>query len=126
MATKDFSILLEKLPFTGQKTDIAMVSGYNSTVQKITHLFNTNKGELPSDMNFGSDYFTYLFDPAGNKTNLESLLAHYIQHYINDVVNIKVSLVYYSENIIKFKVSFSNFDVMSIKNTVSATIEVKI
>ena len=56
MQSRDFSILFEKIPTTASTTDIAMVSGYNSIVQKITHLFNTNKGELSSDQIFGSNY----------------------------------------------------------------------
>ena len=90
MQNTDFSILLEKIPTTNSTTDIAMVSGYNSIVQKISHLFNTNKGELTSDTNFGSDYYVYIFDPVSNKSLLENTLSHYIQASIQGVTSVTV------------------------------------
>ena len=92
MQSRDFSILFEKIPTTSSTTDIAMVSGYNSIVQKITHLFNTNKGELPSDQNFGSNYFVYLFDPVSNKSTLEKNMSYYIEASIEGVTNVLVQL----------------------------------
>jgi hypothetical protein len=124
MKNKDFSILLEKIPSTAEKTDIAVVTGYNATVQKITHLFNTNKGELPSDSNFGSDYYIYLFDPVGNKSNLEANLANYIRASIPELNSAKVTLESYSETKITFNVKFSYFDGLIMKSNIQCTVEV--
>jgi hypothetical protein len=124
MQKKDFSILFEKLPTTGSKTDIAVVNGYNSVVQKINHLFNTNKGELVSDEFFGSNLFTYLFDPVGEKPIIESNLESYIQTFIPQLLNIKVFLINYNENFIDFKVTFSYFDDVKIYDNITCFIKV--
>lgn len=124
MQKKDFSILFEKLPTTGSKTDIAVVNGYNSVVQKINHLFNTNKGELVSDEFFGSNLFTYLFDPVGEKPIIESNLESYIQTFIPQLLNIKVFLINYNENFIDFKVTFSYFDDVKTYDNITCFIKV--
>lgn len=126
MQTRDFSILFEKIPTTSSTTDIAMVSGYNSIVQKITHLFNTNKGELVSDQNFGSNYFVYLFDPVSNKTTLESTMGHYIEASIQGVMNVVVQLYYYSQSSLQFKISFSYFDGLKLQSNIYCSIEVSL
>ena len=126
MQTTDFSILLEKIPSTNSTTDIAMVSGYNSIVQKISHLFNTNKGELTSDKNFGSDYYVYMFDPVSNKSVLENTLSHYIQASIQGVTDVNVELFSYTQRLLQFKVKFGYFDGIKLQSNIYCNIEVNI
>jgi hypothetical protein len=126
MQNTDFSILLEKIPSTNSSTDIAMVSGYNSIVQKISHLFNTNKGELTSDKNFGSDYYVYIFDPVSNKSVIEDNMSHYIQASIQGVADVSVELFYYSQNLLQFKVKFGYFDGIKLQRNIYCNIEVNI
>jgi len=126
MQPKDFSILFEKIPTTSDTTDIAMVSGYNSIVQKITHLFNTNKGELVSDQNFGSNYYVYLFDPVSNKSTLEKNMAHYIEASIQGVMDVIVQLYYYSQSSLQFKITFSYFDGLKLQSNIYCSIEVSL
>ena len=126
MKNTDFSILLEKIPSTNSNTDIAMVSGYNSIVQKISHLFNTNKGELTSDKNFGSDYYVYIFDPISNKSLLENTMSHYIQASIQGVTNVTVELFSYTQSLLQFKVKFGYFDGLKLQSNIYCNIEVNI
>lgn len=126
MKNTDFSILLEKIPSTNSNTDIAMVSGYNSIVQKISHLFNTNKGELTSDKNFGSDYYVYIFDPISNKSLLENTMSHYIQASIQGVTDVTVELFSYTQSLLQFKVKFGYFDGIKLQNNIYCNIEVNI
>ena len=126
MQNTDFSILLEKIPSTNSNTDIAMVSGYNSIVQKISHLFNTNKGELTSDKNFGSDYYVYIFDPISNKSLLENTMSHYIQASIQGVTNVTVELFSYTQSLLQFKVKFGYFDGIKLQSNIYCNIEVNI
>ena len=62
MALKDFSILLEKIYTDSSKKDLAVVSGFNAYSQYIEAVCKTQKGELVSNMNLGSDYFKYIFN----------------------------------------------------------------
>jgi|TARA_R110000868_G_scaffold136348_1_gene349248 hypothetical protein len=126
MQNTDFSILLEKIPSTNSNTDIAMVSGYNSIVQKISHLFNTNKGELTSDKNFGSDYYVYMFDPVSNKEVLENTMSHYIQASIQGVTDVTVELFSYTQTLLQFKVKFGYFDGIKLQGNIYCNIEVNI
>lgn len=126
MQNTDFSILLEKIPSTNSNTDIAMVSGYNSIVQKISHLFNTNKGELTSDKNFGSDYYVYMFDPVSNKEVLENTMSHYIQASIQGVTDVTVQLFSYTQTLLQFKVKFGYFDGLKLQSNIYCNIEVNI
>ena len=126
MQNTDFSILLEKIPSTNINTDIAMVSGYNSIVQKISHLFNTNKGELTSDKNFGSDYYVYMFDPVSNKSVLENTMSHYIQASIQGVTDVTVELFSYTQTLLQFKVKFGYFDGIKLQSNIYCNIEVNI
>lgn len=126
MKNTDFSILLEKIPSTNSNTDIAMVSGYNSIVQKISHLFNTNKGELTSDKNFGSDYYVYIFDPISNKSLLENTMSHYIQASIQGVTDVTVELFSYTQSLLQFKVKFGYFDGIKLQSNIYCNIEVNI
>jgi len=124
MQSKDFSILFEKIPTTTAKTDIAMVSGYNSIIQKINHLFNINKCEMVYDKYFGSDLFVYLFDSVGERSFLVANLSNYIQSSITGLLKVIVTLISYAESLIKFKVSFSYFDGLKIYDNVTCFIEV--
>jgi hypothetical protein len=126
MQNTDFSILLEKIPSNNSNTDIAMVSGYNSIVQKISHLFNTNKGELTSDKNFGSDYYVYMFDPVSNKSLLENTMSHYIQASIQGVTDVTVELFSYTQSLLQFKVKFGYFDGLKLQSNIYCNIEVNI
>jgi hypothetical protein len=126
MQNTDFSILLEKIPSTNSNTDIAMVSGYNSIVQKISHLFNTNKGELTSDKNFGSYYYVYIFDPISNKSLLENTMSHYIQASIQGVTDVTVELFSYTQSLLQFKVKFGYFDGLKLQSNIYCNIEVNI
>ena len=126
MQNTDFSILLEKIPSTNSNTDIAMVSGYKSIVQKISHLFNTNKGELTSDKNFGSDYYVYMFDPVSNKEVLENTMSHYIQASIQGVTDVTVELFSYTQTLLQFKVKFGYFDGIKLQSNIYCNIEVNI
>jgi len=126
MQLRDFSILFQKIPTTGQKTDIAMVTGYNAIVQKISHLLNTNKGELTSDKNFGSNYYVFLFDPVGNKQTLEITLANYIEASIPGISNVTVQLDSYTEANLFFQIKFSYYDGIVFQNNIYCSVEVKI
>jgi hypothetical protein len=126
MQNTDFSILLEKIPSINSTTDIAMVTGYNSIVQKISHLFNTNKGELTSDKNFGSDYYVYMFDPVSNQSVLENTLSHYIQASIQGVTDVNVELFSYTQSLLQFKVKFGYFDGLKLQSNIYCNIEVNI
>lgn len=126
MQLRDFSILFQKIPTTGQLTDIAMVSGYNAIVQKITHLLNTNKGELTSDKNFGSDYYVFLFDPVGNKQTMEVTLANYIEASIPGISAVTVQLDSYTETNLFFQIKFSYYDGIVFQNNIYCSVEVKI
>lgn len=124
MQLRDFSILFEKIPSTGALTDIAMVSGYNAIVQKITHLLNTQKGELTSDKNFGSNYYVFLFDPVGNKQTLEITLANYIEASIPGISSVVVSLDSYTESNLFFQIKFSYFDGIVFQQNIYCSVEV--
>jgi hypothetical protein len=126
MQNTDFSILLEKIPSVNSNTDIAMVTGYNSIVQKISHLFNTNKGELTSDKNFGSDYYVYMFDPVSNQSVLENTLSHYSQASIQGVTDVNVELFSYTQRLLQFKVKFGYFDGLKLQSNIYCNIEVNI
>lgn len=124
MATKDFSILFEPVSFNYTKKDISMVSGYNAIVQYIEHIMKTQKGELISNMDIGSDYFTYAFG-SDDKAFLELNLASYIEAAIPQVRSVKVNLIYYSQDRLQFEVKFSLFDGIKSQNNISCFIEVE-
>lgn len=125
MPTKDLNILGLKVTTPTNQKSLSIVTGYNSYVQKIEHICKTQKGELPSDMNLGSDYFTFLFDPAGNKNFLQTNLENYIQAAIYEIRNVKVLVSSFTETKIYLIVNFSLAD--SIKEQLSScTVEVDI
>jgi hypothetical protein len=125
MPTKDLNILGLKVTTSTNQKSLSIVTGYNSYVQKIEHICKTQKGELPSDMNLGSDYFNFLFDPAGNKNFLQTNLENYIQAAVYEIRNIKVLVSSFTQSKIYLIVNFSLSD--SIQNqTSSCTVEVDI
>lgn len=125
MPTKDLNILGLKVTTPTNQKSLSIVTGYNSYVQKIEHICKTQKGELPSDMNLGSDYFNFLFDPAGNKNFLQTNLENYIQAAVYEIRNVKVLVSSFTQTKIYLIVNFSLTD--SIKEQVSScTVEVDI
>lgn len=125
MPTKDLNILGLKVTTPTNQKSLSIVTGYNSYVQKIEHICKTQKGELPSDMSLGSDYFNFLFDPAGNKNFLQTNLENYIQAAIYEIRNVKVLVSSFTESKIYLIINFSLAD--SIKEqTSSCTVEVDI
>jgi phage baseplate assembly protein W len=106
MATKDLNILGTKVITANNKKDISLVSGYNSYVQKIENICRTQKGEIPSATNVGTNYYVFIFNPVGNKNTLESLIASNIKNSIIDLTKVSVKIKYYTDTFIKMDVSF--------------------
>jgi hypothetical protein len=76
-------------------------------------------------MNLGSDYFNFLFDPAGNKNFLQTNLENYIQAAVYEIRNVKVLVSSFTQTKIYLIVNFSLAD--SIKEQISScTVEVDI
>jgi phage baseplate assembly protein W len=124
MAYKDFSILLEKIDTAKTKKDVSLVSGFNAITQYIENVLKTQKGELISNMNMGTDYFTYSFgttDPGSLEFSLES----YIQSAIPKISNVKVTLRSQSKTSLSFQVTFSIFDGIRSQNNATCFIEVE-
>lgn len=110
MELKDFSILLEPIQTSSSKKDISIVTGFNAITQYIENVMKTQKGELVSDMNLGSDYFSYIFG-SPDKGILEAQLAAYIEAAIPKLKNIKVNLIYFSEDQLQFEIRYSIFNI---------------
>lgn len=125
MATKDFSILLEKVETARTRKDISIVSGYNAISQHIEHILKTQKGELISNMNIGTDYFTYIYG-VSDAGVLEMNLAAYIQAAIPKINDVKVRLLNTTNNFFQIQVTFSIFDGIKIQNNATCIIEVEI
>jgi hypothetical protein len=125
MPTKDLNILGLKVTTSTNQKSLSIVTGYNSYVQKIEHICKTQKGELPSDINLGSDYFNFLFDPAGNKNFLQTNLENYIQAAVYEIRNIKVLVSSFTQSKIYLIVNFSLSDSIQ-DQTSSCTVEVDI
>lgn len=125
MELKDFSILLEPVQTSSSKKDLSIVTGFNAITQYIENVVKTQKGEIISDMNLGSDYFSYIFG-SSDKGLLETQLAAYIEAAIPKLKNIRVNLTYLSEDQLQFEVRYSiyNIGINSQKNA-SCFIEVQ-
>lgn len=106
MATKDFNILGLKVTTANNKKDIGTVSSYNSYVQKIEHICKLQKGEIPSDMNLGSDYYSLIFNPGGNKPLLQKNIENYIKVGIREITEVNVLVAYYDETKLLLNISF--------------------
>lgn len=107
MKTKDFSMLLEKVSTSSSKKDIGYVDEANSFVAQIENLFKTHKGENVSDIYFGIDLVSDPQEIQTNKRGITSTLAYAIKYGIKNVFNPRVTLLYSSETLLKFKVDFS-------------------
>jgi phage baseplate assembly protein W len=126
MALKDFSILLEKVNVTATKKDIGMVSGFNAYAQYIENVCKTQKGELVSNMNLGSNYFSFIFDGQANTGTLENAMAAYIQSAIPALSNVKVTVQYASDTLFQFLINYSVTNGINSQSKASTFIEVEI
>lgn len=126
MALKDFSILLEKINVNTTNKDISLVSGFNAYTQYIENVCKTQKGELISNMDLGSDYFSYIFDGQADVGALEVSMAAYIQAAITGISDVSVSVEYASDTSFQFLVSYSLSNGISKQAKANAFIEVEI
>jgi len=122
---QDFSILLEPVQTTATKKDISLVSGYNAYVQYIEHILKTQKNELVSNMNLGSEYYSFIFGNADIGV-LQFELASYIQAAIPKLSNIQVRLIQQTNEELIFQVLFSFYDGIRMQKNLSCNIEVQI
>lgn len=106
MKTKDFSMLFEKVSTSSSKKDIGYVDQANSFVAQIENLFKTNKGENVSDIYFGSNLISEAREIQINKRGITSNLASAIKYSIKSIFNPKVTVLYSSETLLRFKVDF--------------------
>jgi phage baseplate assembly protein W len=123
MAIKDFSILLEKVETAQTKKDVGIVTGFNAISQYIEHILKTQKGELISDMNMGSDYFSYIFG-TNDPGLLELNLSAYIQAAIPKISDVRVDLLSQEDEQLSFQINFSIFDGIKTQNNASCFVEV--
>lgn len=126
MATKDFSILLEKVSVTDAKKDISLVTGFNAYAQYIEVVCKTQKGELVSNMNLGSNYYEYIFNGQADLPALQNSMAGYIQAVIPKITNVKVITQYSSANQFQFIVYYSISDGINTQTNNSTFVEVEI
>ena len=126
MAKKDFSILLEKINVSGPKKDIGTVSGFNAYAQYIEVVLKTQKGELLSNMNLGSNYFDYIFDGQANLPALQASLAGYLQAAIPKLYNISVVTTYATMNSFQFTVTYSLSDGIAMQTDATTFVEVNL
>jgi hypothetical protein len=123
MIVRDFSILLEPVNTTASKKDVSLVSGYNAYAQYIEHVMKTQKKELVSNMNIGTDYFTYIFG-TNDRGVMEENLSAYVEAAIPKLADVKVRLTEQYENEMFFNVTFTFFDGIKIQKNISCSIEV--
>ena len=126
MAIKDFSILFEKINSSSTKKDIGLVSGFNAYSQYIENVCKTQKGELVSDINLGSDYFSYIFDGQANIGLLENNMAAYINSAIPSLTYVKVEVQSASDTVFQFLIYFSTSDGIVKQSNTSTFIEVEL
>jgi len=123
MIVRDFSILLEPVNTTASKKDVSLVSGYNAYAQYIEHVMKTQKKELVSNMNLGTEYFTYIFG-TNDRGVMEENLSAYVEAAIPKLADVKVRLTEQYENEMFFNVTFTFFDGIKIQKNISCSIEV--
>jgi phage baseplate assembly protein W len=126
MAIKDFSILLEKVNVTSAKKDIGLVSGFNAYSQYIENVCKTQKGELISNMNMGSNYFNFIFNGQADTGSLENAMAAYIQAAIPALSKVKVNLQYADLNSFQFLITYSLSNGISNQSNATTFIEVQL
>lgn len=107
MNSKDFNILGLKIDSSNQKKDISFVTDINSYVQKIENICRLEKGEIPSSIDLGVDYYAFIFDPISNKSTVEDNVAVAVRSGIKEIKQAKASVVYYDDSKIIFDVTFS-------------------
>lgn len=122
---EDFSILLEPVNTTSTKKDISLVSNYNAYVQYIENVLKTQKNEVVSNMNMGSDYYNFIFG-NNDRGALQIQLAAYIQSAIPKLTNIRVRLTSKTNNNLNFNVFFDFYDGIKMQKNLSCNIEVPI
>ena len=124
MPIKGFSILLEKITTNTNKKDIGIVSGFNAYSQYIENVCKTQKGELVSNMDLGSNYFNFIFNGKADVGSLESVMAAYIQTAIPSINKVKVKLQFSSETVFQFLITYSISNGINSQSDASTFIEV--
>jgi hypothetical protein len=107
MATKDLNILGQKVSTPANKKDIAVVSGFNSYVQKVENICKLQENEIPSDMGIGVDYYNFIFNPVANKYLTQSGISRSIKAAIPEFTSVDADIIYYSDNTITMDVEFT-------------------
>jgi hypothetical protein len=107
MATKDLNILGQKVSTPANKKDIAVVSGFNSYVQKVENICKLQENEIPSDMGIGVDYYNFIFNPVANKYLTQSGISRSIKAAIPEFTSVNADIIYYSDNTITMDVEFT-------------------
>ncbi len=107
MKTKDLNILCKKIETSANKKDIAVVSGYNSYVQKIENVCRVQENEIPSFMSLGVNYYDYIFNPVGEKTYIQMILSKSIKAAIPELVSTSTNIVFYDQEKLTIEVSFT-------------------
>jgi hypothetical protein len=107
MATKDLNILGQKVSTPANKKDIAVVSGFNSYVQKVENICKLQENEIPSDMAIGVDYYNFIFNPVANKYLTQSGISRSIKAAIPEFTSVDADIIYYSDNTITMDVEFT-------------------
>jgi len=126
MALKDFSITFQKIKTSTDKKDVSIVTGFNAIAQYIEHICKTQKGELPDNMNLGSDYFNYIFDGHADLGIMEIKLAADILAMIPGLNDVKVNVITFTDNILVFEVYYSFNDGINKQQKSSCFIEVEL
>lgn len=123
MATKDLNILGKKVSTSASKKDIAVVSGFNSYVQKVENICKLQENEIPSDMSIGVDYYNFIFNPVANKYLTQSGISRSIQAAIPEFTSVNTNIIYYTDNKITMDVEFT-LSIKSQTQNSKCTIEV--
>lgn len=126
MAIKDFSITLQRISSQTGKKDVGIVTGFNAISQYIEHICKTQKGELTSDVNLGSEYFNYIFSGNSDKDVMEVILAADIAAKLQNITNVKVKLFSMTETLIQFEIFYSLTNQLNKQTNSSCFIEVEL
>lgn len=126
MAVRDFSILLEKINSNSSKKDLGMVSGFNAYAQYIENVCKTQKGEVVSSMDMGSNFFSFIFNGQADTGVLENSLAAYIQAAIPSISGVRVHTDYASDASFQFSVFYSVYDGIRAQSNAMTFVEVEL
>lgn len=107
MYNKDLNILGLKVDSLNNKKDISFVTDINSYVQKIENVCRLQKGEIPSSVNLGTDYYSFIFDPVSNKSSTEDNIAVSIVSGIRDIKKAIVDIIYFDDTKVIMNVTFT-------------------